>query len=119
MPIEFAESVEADLLEVTVSGKLTSEDYENFVPAVDGMIAEVGRIRILFVMEDFEGWDAGAAWEDTKFAIEHYNDIRKIALIGEHSWERWMAVICQPFTTAEIQFFSPDQRDEAILWLAD
>lgn len=119
MPIEFAESVEADLLEVKVSGKLTSADYETFVPAVEGMIAEVGKIRILFVMEDFEGWDAGAAWEDTKFAMEHYHDIRKLALIGETSWERWMAIICQPFTTAEIRFFSPDQRAEAIEWLAE
>lgn len=119
MPLEIAENTEPDLLQVTVSGKLTSEDYATFVPAVDGMIEAAGRIRILFVMQDFEGWDAGAAWEDTKFAIDHFHDIRKIALIGETSWEQWMAIICRPFTMAEIQFFGPDQRTAALQWLAD
>ncbi|UUO08327.1 STAS/SEC14 domain-containing protein [Blastopirellula sp. J2-11] len=119
MPIEIAENYESDLLQVTAAGKLTSADYATFVPAVEGMIEAAGRIRILFVMDQFEGWDAGAAWEDTKFAIEHFNDIRKIALIGESSWEKWMAVICKPFTMAEVRFFAPDQRAEALEWLAD
>ncbi|EAQ81136.1 SpoIIAA family protein [Blastopirellula marina] len=119
MTIEIAENYEADLLQVTASGKLTSADYATFVPAVEGMIEEVGRVRILFVMDQFEGWDAGAAWEDTKFAVEHYHHIRKVALIGESSWEKWMAVICKPFTAAEIHFFGPDQRAEAFEWLED
>ena len=36
MAIEINENVEAKLLEVKVSGKLSKEDYEHFEPAVNG-----------------------------------------------------------------------------------
>ena len=45
-----------------------------------------------------DGWDLGAVWEDIKFATRHCRDIEKIAMVGEHAWEKWMATICKPFT---------------------
>ncbi len=48
------------LLEVKVSGKLSKEDYERFEPAVEKLITDVGKIKILFVMHDFHGWEVGA-----------------------------------------------------------
>ena len=30
---------------------------------------------MLFDMTGFHGWEAGALWEDTKFAIKHFGDI--------------------------------------------
>jgi hypothetical protein len=30
-------------------------------------------------------------------------DIEKIAMIGEKNWEKWMAMICKPFTMSKIK----------------
>jgi hypothetical protein len=38
-----------------MSGKLVKEDY--------------GKLRVLFDMTDFHGWDVGAAWEDIEYPI--------------------------------------------------
>jgi hypothetical protein len=105
------------VLEVHVTGKLTKEAYEKFVPAVDAQIKQYGKLRILFVMKDFHGWTAGAMWEDLKFDLKHWKDIERLAVVGDKKWEKGMAAFCKPFTKAKIRYFDAAQLDEAREWL--
>jgi hypothetical protein len=105
------------LLEVKASGKLSAEDYKDFEPAVESMIGQAGKIDILFLMHDFHGWDLGGVWEDTKFAGKHFRDIGRIAMVGDKSWEKWMATICKPFTMSKIKYFDSGEADQARQWL--
>jgi hypothetical protein len=106
------------VLEVRVTGKLTKESYQKFVPAVDAQIKEYGKLRILFVMEDFHGWTAGAMWEDLKFDLKHWKDIERLAIVGDKKWEKGMALFCKPFTKATIRYFDAADLDDAREWLA-
>ena len=117
MAIELIENAEDATLQVAVSGKLSSTDYELFEPAVSQLIGAVGKIKILFVMRDFHGWELGAVWEDIKFATKHCRDIDKIAMVGEKDWEKWMAMVCKPFTKSKIEYFGAGEEDEARKWL--
>ncbi len=119
MTLELNESPDNGLLAVKVSGKLSKEDYEQFEPAVEKLIADAGKIRILFVMHDFHGWELGAVWEDIKFATKHCHDIEKLAMVGEKSWEKWMAAICKPFTMSTIKYFDAGEEDTARTWLTE
>lgn len=105
------------LLEVRVTGKLTKEFYEEFVPKVDQQIAKFGKLRILFAMHDFHGWTAGALWEDFKFDVKHWKDIERLAVVGESKWQQGMAAFCKPFTKAKIRYFDQGQVAEAREWL--
>ena len=118
MAIELNANAETKTLEVRASGKLSAEDYHDFEPAVDGLIAS-GKIKILFEMHDFHGWEMGAMWEDIKFATKHCRDIEKIAMIGEKNWEKWMATICKPFTMSKIKYFDAGEVEAALAWLAE
>ena len=118
MSIELIENVGGKLLEVKVSGKLSAEDYETLEPGVEKMIEASGKIKILFTMHDFHGWEVGAVWEDIKFAAKHCRDIDKIAMIGESSWEKWMSAICKPFTLSSIKYFDAGEEQAAREWLA-
>jgi hypothetical protein len=105
------------VLEVRVTGKLTKESYQEFVPVVDEQIKEYGKLRILFVMVDFHGWTAGAMWEDLKFDLKHWKDIERLAIVGDKKWEKGMATFCKPFTKAQIRYFDIRQLEEARQWL--
>ncbi|HET6325159.1 MAG TPA: STAS/SEC14 domain-containing protein [Planctomycetaceae bacterium] len=105
-------------LEVHVTGKLTKESYERLVPAVDAQIKQYGKLHILFVMQDFHGWTAGAMWEDLKFDLKHWKDIERLAVVGEKKWEQGMATFCKPFTKAKIRYFDIAQIEEARQWIA-
>ncbi|TWU21440.1 hypothetical protein Pla52o_36250 [Novipirellula galeiformis] len=119
MSVELCEVQLGKYLEIQISGKLDKEAYELFVPSVERQIEECGKIRILFAMHDFHGWDAGAMWEDIKFDVKHFNDIERLAIVGEKKWERGMAVFCKPFTTAKIRYFDVSEIDQARQWLAE
>ncbi len=81
-------------------------------------IKEHGKIRILFIMHDFHGWSAGAAWEDFKFDLKHFNHIERLAIVGETKWEKGMSVFCRPFTTAKIKYFDHADIEKAREWIA-
>jgi SpoIIAA-like len=107
------------VLEVRATGKLTKESYEKFVPAVDAQIKLYGKVHVLFSMQDFHGWTAGALWEDVKFDLKHWKDIERLALVGDRKWEKGMAAFCKPFTKAHVRYFNLNQVDEARKWLED
>lgn len=119
MAIQVSENADAKMLDVRVSGKLTADDYGSFEPAVEALIDQVGKIHILFVMHDFHGWEMGAVWEDIKFATKHCSDISKIAMVGDAAWEKWMAMICKPFTLSKIKYFDAADEADATAWLSE
>ncbi len=115
--VEVQERSDDKVVEVTVSGKLTKEDYGHFAPIVEAAIQRSGKLRMLVVMHDFHGWTAGALWEDVKFDWHHFRDIERLALVGERRWEAGMAVFCKPFTTARVKYFDHSALDEARQWI--
>lgn len=119
MTVDLQLEEHAALLHVRASGKLTHADYEKFVPAVDSLIAERRRARILFEMEDFHGWTAGALWDDISFGFKHLNGIERIAIVGEKSWEHGLAMFCKPFVRARIRYFRREELDTARAWLVE
>jgi len=106
------------VLEVQLGGKLASEDYEQLVPTVERLVNEHGTIRILVEMHDFHGWTPSALWQDIKFDAKHFNDIERVAMVGETGWQHGMAVFCKPFTGANIRYFDRESIDEARAWIA-
>lgn len=119
MAIEVRHEPGDNVLDVSVSGTLTREDYERFTPEAERVIAERGAMRVVFDMHDFHGWDAGALWEDTKFALHHFRDIERLAIIGESRWEKGMANFCKPFTRATIRYFERGAAAEARRWVRE
>jgi len=117
MSLELHEMDGGKILALNLSGKLHREDYERFVPEVERLIKRHGKVRVLVQMHDFHGWDMGGIWEDIKFDLRHFNDIERVALVGESSWEKGMAWFCKPFTTAAVRYFDTTQAEEARQWI--
>jgi hypothetical protein len=115
--ITLHETNESRVLEVHISGKVTAADYEHFVPAVERSVKQHGKIRMLVEMHDFHGWTAGALWQDIKFDARHFNDIERIAMVGETKWQHGMSVFCKPFTAAKLRYYDRTALDEARTWL--
>jgi hypothetical protein len=118
MAIDVKEQDGGRILEVQVTGRLTRDDYDRFVPEVERLIGRHGTIRILLEMREFHGWTAGALWEDLKFDLKHFRGIERLALVGERRWEQGMAAFCRPFTTAAIRYFDRADADHAHRWVA-
>ena len=104
-------------IEVAVTEKLHKEDYETFLPSLEAAMKEQGKIRLLFDMHDFHGWDTAALWEDLKLCAGHFRDFERIAMVGEKKWEKAMATFCKPFTSGIVKYFDRADKEEAKQWL--
>jgi hypothetical protein len=117
--IETIQTGSPSIVGFKLHGKLHDDDYKTFVPAVDAAVASEGRLRLFAQFEDFHGWDMHAMWDDFKFSRKHYMDFDRIAMIGDHRWEGWMATICKPFTQANVRYFDASKVDDAWAWLRE
>ena len=117
MSIQLNEETGGKVLIVHVSGTLVKEDYEQFVTDFERLVQQHGKIRLLFDMTHFHGWEASALWEDTKFAIDRFSDIERLAMVGDKTWQHGMATFCKPFTSATIRYFDHSDASKVQLWL--
>jgi len=119
MPIQVDEQNGGKMLTVHVRGKLAKVDYEHFVPRFEQLVQQHGKLRVLFDMTGFRGWEPVALWEDIKFDVKHFADIERLAMIGEKKWEQGMATFCKLFTKATIRYFDHADIVEGRKWLAE
>ena len=117
MSIDLNEQEGGKVIVIKLAGKLTKQDYERFIPEIERLVKEHGKLRLLVEMHDFHGWTAGALWEDAKFDVHHFRDIERLALVGEKAWEHGMAVFCKPFTTATVRYFDRSEANQAEAWI--
>src|SRR4029079_16700361 len=83
MAITLTENNGGKVLEVQVNGKLTHVDYQQFAPRFEAMLKLHGKLSVLFEMVDFHGWEAAALWDDIKFDVKHFSDIKRLAMVGD------------------------------------
>jgi hypothetical protein len=119
MAVKIKERQQGKILEIYVTGKLTAQDYERFTPQVEDLIGRHGKVRMLFDMRDFAGWEANALWEDIKFGLAHFRDVERLALVGENKWQEGMSNFCKLFTSAEVRYFDRGDADKALPWLEE
>ena len=76
--------------------------------------------RLLVVLENFEGWERGADWNDLDFMISHGGKISKIAIVAEPRWEALaLAFAGAGVRRAPVKFFPPNELEQARSWLAE
>jgi hypothetical protein len=117
MPVAWQFHTIEPYLEVRLSGKLRREEFEGLEPRFEQLLREEGPLRVLCVLHDFHGWTAGGAWEEIKFDVRHFDDVHRLAIVGETRWHESLAGACRWLTTAEVRYFTRDELDDARDWL--
>ncbi len=107
------------VLAFKAKGKLTNEDYIQFLPELEKLIREEGRISLYVELEDFQGWEAKAAWDDLHFGLQHDRDFRRIAIIGDNTLEHVGVALANFFSNTEMRFFNRENSKDAWEWLKE
>ncbi len=116
--IEVLDRSSDKVLGLKINGKLMHSDYEKFIPMLEKIIADQGKFRCLCVMEDCQGLELRAIWDELKFDLTHCGKIEKCAIVGHGSQEKWMTELCGfCFPNATFQFFEEGDLDKAWDWI--
>ncbi len=82
-------------------------------------MARTGPVRLLFVLDGFEGWDPDARWNDLSFYVRHGDQIERIAIVGPERWRSETLMFAgADLRKAPVEFFVEGAISQARAWLA-
>lgn len=109
-----------NILGFRIGGKLTEADYlDILVPEMEKAMKEYPKIRVVWVMEKFEGWTVGGALEDFLLGLK-FSAVERMATVIDESWDEWLTLLFKTFTTltrTELRFFKKERLGEAWEWI--
>jgi len=100
-------------------GEVHGDDYRTVLrPSLDEAAA-AGQIPLVYVLGDrFDGYSAGASWQDAKLAFDHVKAWHRTALVSDADWAKHVAAAFGWMVPGEFAHFSVADLDEAIAWAA-
>ncbi len=100
-------------------GKLSTEDYEQVMtPLLEAARREGRRVRFLYQLgPDFEGFTAGAAWEDAKVGLHYMRLFDACAVVTDLGWIQEATKLVRFMMPCPVRAFGNQERDKAIEWL--
>lgn len=118
MPI-CLERERGNVYRVDVRGMLRRSDLERCQEQLAGEMSRGGPVRLLFVLDGFEGWEPDARWNDLSFYVRHGDAIERIAILGPERWrDLTMMFAGADLRKAPVEFFREGADGEARAWLS-
>lgn len=119
MPVQI-EYEPDDIHVLRISGMLKRSEFAAEQSALASHIDNGSKPRLLVILENFQGWERCADWNDLDFMISHGGKISKIAIIAEPRWEAFaLAFAGAGVRRAPVKFFPPNEQEQAQHWLAE
>lgn len=106
-----------DLAIFHVSGQLGKDEYVKIQSEIGAIAKEAGSIKILVLLDNFDGWQAEKGWGDTSTeAVDPY--ITKMAIVGNEKWRDLVnAFTLKGLRPVSIEYFDSTKQDIARQWL--
>jgi hypothetical protein len=103
----------------TAHGKIHAKDYEDtLIPAVEEVIARTGKARVVIVLgPEWEGYTAGAMFDDVKLGLEHLKAWDRFALVSDAEWVHHVATLFGWLVPGEVRSFAYADLEEATTWV--
>lgn len=105
------------VVELTVAGGITAEDYDKAVAEMDGAIAAFGKLRLIEIIEEVGSVDSAIWWRDIKWAWTHLKDIARCAVVTDSGWIGPVTRAVGALLPAEIRVFKLAEIGAARAWV--
>ena len=106
-------------IKMKLIGKLTHEDYKTIIPMIEHSLNSVDYPDISLLVDAtlFDGWSLEAAFDDLKLGLKHNEDFKRIAFVGNKTWQEYGIKLTNWFMSGKMQYF--EDMNEAIQWLRE
>ena len=104
-----------------LSGKISDEDYEQvLIPTISGILDWHAKINVMMEFsEEYERYELGGMWEDTKFGLKHKDDFTRVGVVGAPRWMEWGVKIGDKLMDGDLRTFPSDEAEAGWSWVKD
>lgn len=105
-------------LAATFIGVMSEADLSAVQQASREVIEREGSVRVLVILQHYQGFDSAADWTDIGFTAEYGDRIERIAIVGDAKWEvAALAFTGKGTRLTEIEYFPVGSFSSARAWL--
>jgi SpoIIAA-like len=102
-----------------IHGTLRQADLDRSQQVLSDEIRRVGKVRLLVMLDNFDGWDRRDTWNDLTFYVRYGPQIERIAIVGPERWRHEMLLFANAdLREGLVEFFPSEQIEAARRWLA-
>lgn len=108
-----------DVIGLDFRGLITAKDYEQtIIPLVESKIESKKTVKLLAVFGTyFDGYSAGAMWDDLSIGLKHLTSFDKIAIVTDEEWLRHSTKFFAFLMPSQVMVFSLSELDQAKDWI--
>jgi len=119
--IKFIEGLPDNVIAVEAVGKVEADDYRNVLdPAIAKAIETHDKLRFLYVIgEAYDGFTAGAMWQDTKVGLGDRKAWERIAVVSDHRALIDAFKVFAWMVSGEVRTYPMAELDDAKAWLSE
>lgn len=117
--LELVLESQGNILGIKVRKNLSERDYADaLLPHLDWIVQEHGKARLLFSMEgDVAPLEPDSPWKPETFAMEHREQIEKLAVAGHAPWDEWCLKMGEALSGIPVRVFAPGKWEQAWEWV--
>ena len=102
-----------------ISGLLLRAEFSRCEAELRTELDRVGSAKLLCVLNNFEGWEPHANWNDLGFYVKHGAAIERIAIVGDQRWRDLTLMFASAdLRKAPVEFFPEHDLAQARAWLS-
>ncbi|MCB2052946.1 MAG: STAS/SEC14 domain-containing protein [Geminicoccaceae bacterium] len=115
--IDYEEDDATGVVEIRVAGRVTSSGFEPVKKKLEAFLARHEKVRLIEVIESFEGMELSMLFEDLFFSLRHMRRFSHVAVVTDLRWVERMANASAVVLPARLRVFPQDALEEARGWV--
>lgn len=119
MTIRYTEYPAQKTAEFAVQGYVTRQDYDDVLEPLQHFIDRHGRIRMIEIIESFDGFDPSVLLPGIRFDIRNLRYISHVAVVSDIGWISPLVKAAGALLSTKVRMFDLDQLPEARTWIRE
>jgi len=117
MTLRYIEYPADRLVELTVQGRVTRDDYDQIVDRIQAFIDLHGKIKVIEVIESFSGFDPAILLPGIRFDIRNIRHVSHVAVVSDIGWFSPVVKAAGALVSTKMRLFHLDELNEARNWI--
>lgn len=113
MPMDVAQESET-VFRIDLRGTLRKTELDRCQAQLAAAMRRLGSVRLLFVLDRFDGWEPSDNWSDLTFYSTYGDNIDRIAIVGDERWRSEALMFAgADLRRAPVEFFAGSSEEDA------
>lgn len=117
MSLIYSEDAESKVMEIRLDGRVTRADFDAIADKVQAFIDAYQPVRMVEIIDSFEGFDPSVLWPGIKFDIRNIRHISHVAVVSDLGWISPLSKAAGAVISTRLRTFDMAHLDEARDWV--